>query len=74
MTVHALVPQCAEPRERYYELFKMQNSQNFSGALPLDLSWESLKCPSAAQRFFSSLGSLKNRHFKKFLDTVLFQL
>ena len=29
MTVHALVPQCAEPRERYYELFKMQNSQKF---------------------------------------------
>ena len=34
MTVHVLVPQCAEPRERWFELFRMQNSQNFPRLRP----------------------------------------
>ena len=34
MTVHALVSQCAEPRERCFEVFRMQNSQNFPGLRP----------------------------------------
>ena len=34
MTVLALVPQCAEPQEQCFELFRMKNSQKFSGALP----------------------------------------
>ena len=34
MTAHALVPQCAELRERCFELFRMQNSQNIQGLRP----------------------------------------
>ena len=34
MTIHALVPRCAEPQERCFELFRMQNSQNFPTLCP----------------------------------------
>ena len=31
MTIHALVPQCTLPRQRCFELFRIQNSHSFHG-------------------------------------------
>ena len=71
MTVHTLVPQCAKPQERCFELFRMQNSQIFLGLCP----WTPLTAPPsdspAAQWFFSLLCLLKNRYPPKLLDTAL---
>ena len=75
MTIHALAPQCAERQEQYFELFRMQYSQNFLPP-PLDSNGGRLTAPTdslAAQWFFSLLCSSKNRHPppKKKLDTAL---
>ena len=58
----------AEPRERCFELFRMQNSQKSFKTSPLDAIGEGLQRPPdspAAQRFFSSLRSSKIRHPQK---------
>ena len=46
MTIHALVPQCAEPWERCFELFGMQNSQNLPELHPWTPPGEDLQCTS----------------------------
>ena len=59
----------AEPRERCFVLFRMQNSQKFPGFhpwTPLGRAYSAAPPPFpdflAAQRFFSSLRSSKNQH------------
>ena len=50
LTFHTLVPQCVEPREEYFELLRMQNSQNFPGLC----SWTPLgRACSAPSRLLS---------------------
>lgn len=50
MTIYAPVPQCAEPQERWLELFRMKNNQNVmdpnGGGTPLG---EGLQHPQTAQ-------------------------
>ena len=69
MTVHALVTPCAEPRERCFALCIQNVKQpKFSGLRPLAPLGGAYSAPAdslAAQRFFSSLRSLTNRHPKK---------
>ena len=58
----------AEPRERCFELFRMQNSQKFPGFrpwTPLGRAYNATPDLSALQRFFSSLRSSKNWHPQK---------
>ena len=58
----------AEPRERCFELFRTQNSQKFPGFrhwTPLGRAYSAAPDSPAAQRFFSSLRSLRNRHPQK---------
>ena len=58
----------AEPRQRCFELFRMQNSQKFPGLCPwtpLGRVYSAAPDSPAAQRFFSSLRSSKNRHLQK---------
>ena len=58
----------AEPRERCFELFRTQNSQKFPGFrpwTPLGRAYSAAPDSPAAQRFFSSLRSSKNRHPQK---------
>ena len=76
MTVHALVPQCAEPRKRSFQLLRIQNTKKFPGLRHWTPLGGGLQChfhtnpppphPDSppAQRFFSSLGLSKNRHPK----------
>ena len=55
----------AEPRERCFELFRMQNSQKFPGFrpwTPLRRAYSAVPGSPATQRFFSSLHSSKSRH------------
>ena len=51
MTIHALVPQCTEPREQCFELFKMQNSPNFLGLHPWTPLWRDYSAPQTPQLY-----------------------
>ena len=46
LTFQTLVPQCVEPQEGCFELLRIQNRQNFSGALLLDPTGEGSSTPS----------------------------
>ena len=46
MTIHALAPQCAERQEQYFELFRMQYSQNFLPPPPPGLQWGKAYSPN----------------------------
>ena len=62
----------AEPREWYFELFRMQNSQKISRVSPLDSTGEGLQwCPRLPQWFFSLLRLSKNWHPQKLVDMAL---
>ena len=57
-----------QSKERYFELFRMQNSQTFPGFHPWTLLGRADSVASdspAAQWFFSSLCSSQNRHLPK---------
>ena len=68
MTIHALVPQCAEPRKRCFELFECIIAKIFlrlvCGSHLGGLAVPLLDSP-AALRFFSLLRLSKNRYPKK---------
>ena len=68
MTIHALFPQCAEPREQCFELFRMHYSQNFLGLhcwTPLE------RTPQLHNGFSPHYDCRKTGNPKQLLDTIL---
>ena len=84
MTVHALVPQCAEPRKRSFQLLRIQNTKKFPGLrhwTPLGGTYSATSIPTPpphpdsppAQRFFSSLRSPAPQKFIYSIYTYIYE-